>query len=306
MNSRVVTYGDNTKASHLVTAIEQVIGTIDTEIKGQYGHTVIIKTGDVTINNNELDCEFYIPFDDDTEANEAEITVYNLSQTTIKNIKRNAKITVTAGYGKDTGVIFSGFISSIKTYHDGCDKVTKVYALDDMNLKERDVTSVSYAAGTKASKILRDLVKKVGLPVAVFEVKRDYTYTNEETIDGGLMSNIERLAGICGVSAYILKSKIYVRPLNKGDNTNFELSVDTGLIDYEEFEEKETNGDYKDTIKGYKVTMLLQHQVQTASIFKIKAKDVSGTYRVMSGSHEYNGDEFVTKAKVVDKIEYGK
>ena len=306
MDSKVVIQGNSTKTSHLVKAIEQVAGKIDTEVKGQYGHTVIIKTGDVTINNSELDCEFTIPFDDDTEANEAEIIVYNLSDTTIKNIKSGAKITVTAGYGKDTGVIFSGFISSKKTYHDDCDKVTKIFALDDMNLKEKDVTSVSYAKGTKASKILRDLVKKVGLPVAAFEVKRDYTYKNEETVDGGLMSNIERLAGICGVSAYILKSKIYVRPLNKGDNTNFELSNDTGLIDYEAFEEKETNGDYKDIIRGYKVTMLLQHQVQTASIFKIKARDVSGTFRVMSGSHEYNGDEFITKAKVVDKIEYGK
>lgn len=299
MSSLLVSKGSNAKASHLVKAIQQTAGKINTEIKGQFGHTVIIKTGNVTIKNSELDCEFDIPFDDDTEANEAEIIVYNLSNKTINNIKTKAKITVTAGYGKDTGVIFSGFISSKKTYHDGCEKITKIYALDDMNLKERNITSVSYAKGTKASKILRDLVKKVGLPVAVFSIKRDYTYKNEETVDGGLMSNIERLAGICGVSAYILKSRIYVRPLNKGDNTSFVLSDDTGLIDYEAFEEKEKNGDYQDTIKGYKVKMLLQHQVQTASIFRIKAKDVNGTFRVMSGSHEYNGDEFVTKAKVV-------
>ena len=113
------------------------------------------------------------------------------------------------------------------------------------------------------------------------------------------MGNIERLAGICGVSAYILKSKIYVRPLSKGDNSRFELSADTGLIELEEFEEETTNEGYKDTVKGYNVTMLLQHQLQTASIITLKTKDVSGTYRVKSGSHEYTETDFLTKAKVV-------
>lgn len=300
MDSRVIKrQSTNDKASKMAVAFKQLVGKIDTEIKGQFGHTVIVQTGNVTIKNSELDCEFDIPFDDDTEANEAELVFYNLSDTTIKNIKSKAKITVTAGYGKDTGIIFSGYISAKKTYYDGCDKVTKVYALDDMNLKEKDVESITYAKGTKASKILKDLCKKVGLPIAEFSIKRDHTYKDEETVDGGLMSNIERLAGICGVSAYILKSKIYVRPLSKGDNTKFELSVNTGLIELEEFEESETNGDYKDVIKGYNVTMLLQHQLQTASIITLKANGVSGTYRVKSGSHKYDGTDFLTKAKVV-------
>ena len=46
-----------------------------------YHHTVTIKIGDITIDNEELDCEFDIPFDDDTEADEAEIIVYNISNT---------------------------------------------------------------------------------------------------------------------------------------------------------------------------------------------------------------------------------
>ena len=302
MDSRVIKQqGTNDKASQMAIAIEQLAGSINTDVKGQFGHTVIVKTGNVTINNSEHDCEFNIPFDDDTEANEAELIFYNLSDTTIKNMKSKAKITVTAGYGKDTGIIFSGFISYKKTYYDGCDKVTKIYALDDMKLQEKDVESITYAAGTKASKILKSLCQKVGLPIAEFTIKRDHTYKDEETIDGGLMDNIERLAGICGVSAYILKSKIYVRPLSKGDNTKFTLSVDTGLIELEAFEEEETNGDYKDIIKGYNVTMLLQHQLQTASIITLKAKGVSGTYRVKSGSHEYNGLDFLTKAKVVQQ-----
>lgn len=289
----------NEKASRLITAMQKVTEQPRTEISGQYGRTIKVQTGNVTILNSDLDIEFNIPFDDDTEANEAEIIIYNLSDNTIKNIVANQKIVVTAGYGKDTGIIFSGFVSAKKTYYNNCDKATKVYALDDMNLKEKDIESITFAAGTKASKILKTLCQKVNLPLAEFTVKRDYTYKDEETVDGGLMSNISRLAGICGVSAYILKSKIYVRPLSKGDNTRFEVSVDTGLLEIEGFEETVQNGDYTDKLSGYKITMLLQHQLQTASIVTVRARGVSGTYRVKSGSHECSNDDFVTKAKVI-------
>lgn len=304
MSKQVIfTEGKHKKASKMAIAIDKLAGSIDvTPFEGQYGHTVIIKTGNVTIKNSELDCEFSVPFDDDTEANKAEIKVYNLTGTTIKHIQRGKKITIEAGYGNDTGVIFSGYITSRSTKYSGCDKVTTIKAIDSMKLKERSIQSISFAKGTKASKILRTLCEKVGLPFADFTIERDYTYKDEETVDGKLMDNIERLADICGVSAYIHKSKIYVRPLSKGDNTHFVLSDETGLISVEEFEENETNEKYKDKISGYTVKMLLQHKMQTASILTIKSQEAKGTFRVREGTHEYNGDEFTTTVKVIESV----
>ena len=169
---------------------EIVLDTESADTSGLYQHSVIIKTGDVTIDNQDLDVEFEIPFDDDTEADEAEIIVYNISDLTIQNIKKDAQISVTAGYGSDTGVIFSGVISKVKTYYSGEDRVTEIYAIDQASLQERELKSISYAKGTTASKILRDLVSQVGLPVAVFSPKRDHTYKDKSTVDGGLMENI--------------------------------------------------------------------------------------------------------------------
>lgn len=289
----------NGKAANLISALKQERSTLAPEIEGQFNRTIMVQSGNVIISNSELDVDFNIPFDDDTEANEAEIIIYNLSNNTINNIITNAKIVIIAGYGKDTGVIFSGFVSAKKTYFNNCDKVTKIYAIDDINLRERNIESVTFAKGTKASSILRHLCEKVNLPIADFTISRDYTYSDEETIDGGLMSNIKRLAGICAVSAYILKSRIYVRPLTKGDNTYFEISVDTGLLEIEEFEETSQNGDFTDKICGYNLKILLQHQLQTGSIVSIRAIGVNGKYRVKSGSHECSGDDFITKAKVV-------
>lgn len=290
----------NPKKSQMAVALTKLNEQIDTEVKGQYGQTVVIKSGNVTISNSELDCEFSTSFDDDTQADSAEITIYNLTNTTINGFVSKAGITITAGYGKDTGVIFDGYITSKKTYWDGIDKVTVVRALDDGKRYNQSVESISYAAGTKASYILKDLCEKVGLPIAVFKTVRDYTYTDEVTVDGGLSDAIKQYAQVCGVSAYVCKQKLYVRSLNDGDNTRFKLSSDTGLLSVSEFEETQNSEEFgEETIKGFEVEMLLQYRLQTASIIELDSVNYQGTFRVREGSHEYNGSDFITKAKIV-------
>lgn len=279
---------------------EIVLDTEAADTSGLYQHSVIIKTGDVTIDNQDLDVEFEIPFDDDTEADEAEIIVYNISDLTIQNIKKDAQISATAGYGSDTGVIFSGVISKVKTYYSGEDRVTEIYAIDQASLQERELKSISYAKGTTASKILRDLVSQVGLPVAVFSPKRDHTYKDKSTVDGGLMENIRKYAKVCGVSAYICKGQIYVRHILDGDGLDFTLSSDTGLLSLSEFEEEQTAEDFKDTVTGYEMTMLLQHRITTASLIHVQSRNVTGTYRVREGSHTYDGTDFLTKVKAIE------
>lgn len=279
---------------------EIALSTEGADADGLFGHTVVIRTGDVTIRSDSLDCEFDVPFDDDVEANEAEMVVYNLSDRTLQNIKTGAGITVTAGYGTDTGVIFGGFISMVKSSYDGCDRVTEIYAIDSEGRKEREIKSISYEPGITASRILGDLTGMTGLPVAVFSLKKDYVFKEGETVDGGLMENIRHYAGICGVSAYICKSQIYVRSVLDGDRTEFTLSPETGLLELSEFEEENTVGEETEIVRGYEMTLLLQHRITTASLVSVKSRNVSGAFRVREGSHTYNGTDFLTKIKAVE------
>lgn len=285
--------------SRMVTAMQQVAGKIDTTTDGLYDQKVVLKTGDVKISNEDLDLEFEIPFDDDTEANEAEIVVYNLTDATISAMEKGAAISITAGYGSDTGVIFAGFISKKKTYWENNDKVTVLYAIDDNGKQETEVTELSFGAGTKASTILRRLVERLGLPLAVFEIRRDHTYKDKVTVDGGLMENIKKYAQICGVVAYICKSKTYVCPLTYGKHETFNLTADTGLLSYSEYEEEVTAEEYKDHVTGVDIEMLLQHQIQTGSIINLSARNVKGDFRVSEGSHTYDGETFKTTVKAV-------
>ena len=294
---------DSQAVSHMVKAIqgwETALTTSSDKPKGQFGRVVKIQTGGLTITN-ELDIEFDVPFDDDTEANEAEIRIYNLTQKTIGSLRPDEEISITAGYGSDTGVIFEGVISSVKTKWSGQDKITTVMAIDDVGRKEKDIDSISFKAGVKASYVLQTLVSKLNLPIAVFKVNKDHTYTEAVTVSGGLMSNIKQYAEVCGVSAYINKRKVYVRHLSDGDDLNFAVRTDTGLLDTPEaFTEEVKNEDYTNTINGVTFKMLLEHRVTTASIISLQSREFNGKYRVREGKHVCNESDFYTEVTAIE------
>lgn len=294
-------YGGESKIIESLKRLEKSIN-VETS-KGDnalFKRSIIIQTGKVTINADDLDMEFDVEFDDDTETNESEITVYNLSDTTIQNIKKGEKLTLTAGYKEDTGIILSGFISQVKTSFDDLDKVTTIKVVDSAGGAEREIKDLAFAKGASASKVLRKLIEMTKLPLAVFSIQRDFVYKDGLTINDGLMETIKKQAQVCGVSAYVNKGQVYVQPLSKGEDVNFSLTVDTGLISLSEFEEEITAEKFTDVVKGYEITMLLQHRISTGSILNIQSKNVSGRYRVREGQHTYDGSDFLTKVKAIE------
>lgn len=266
--------------------------------KGLYGRVLNVNCGGwFSANLGDFDIECTIPFDDDTEANEAEIVIYNLSNESINSLEYNAPITVTAGYSTDSvGVIFQGVISEVKTKRTNIDKITTIYATDNKSLKERDLVSKSYAAGTKASTILRDLVNQLNLPIAAFTTIRDHTYSEDQTIEGGLMEKIKSYAAICGVKAYINKQAVYVQPLDYAASDWLDVSSATGLISDVEISVEETkNEDYTDTRTIYTFETLLNHRIVPSTAINLNSRDAKGQFRVYKGEHVCDSSTFSTK-----------
>ena len=284
-------------ASSLVKAFEQWKEPYDINPDGVFGSIATIKTDTVTVSSDTLDVELTVPFDDDMEPNEAEICIYNLSENTIKQLKLRDAISINAGYKGDTGVIFSGFITKVTTDYDGPDKCTTIKAADD--IKDHSIESISFSAKTKASYILKKLIEKTGIPVAVFNPKRDHTYKDSQTVDGDLMENIKKYAEVCGISVYVSKGKIYARHITEGDDLNFDVSVETGLIGSPSaYTEEVTAADYIDVVSGYKAEMLLQHRMSAGAVVKLKSKHANGTFRVCSGVHRFFQGEATTEVKM--------
>lgn len=288
---------ESKRRSALIKAFETWKTPYDIRPEGVFGSVATITCGDVTVSSETLDLEFDVPFDDDMEPNEAEIIVYNLSDNTIKQLKKGAALSIEAGYKGDTGVLFRGFVVKVKTEREEADRVTTIKAMDDV--EEHKLESLSFAGGTKASYILKTLIGKTGLPVAAFSIRRDHTYKDSQTVDGDLMDNIKKYAEVCGISVYVSKGKIYARYIKEGDNLNFDVSADTGLIGSPvAFTEEITAADYVDTVDGYECDMLLQHRMCAGAIVTLKSKTASGTYRVCSGVHRFSQHEAVTEIKM--------
>ena len=254
----------------------------------------------VTIDSDTLDCAFTVPFDDNTEANEAEITLYNLSYNTTNQLTYGSSVTIEAGYGEDLGVIFSGTLSDKKIQDDDTDRVITIRAMDGAGLAVCEV-DVEYAEGNTAQAILYDLCTRLGFPIAFWAPVRDCVYDRSVHVDGSLMDAVEKYAGICGVSAYVCKGLLYVREFSNSGGDTVPLSVDTGLLTAEEYEKEQKNGDFADTTRGWKLEMLLNHRIQTGTRIDLISRRANGSYYVKEGEHRYDGGEMRTTVTAVER-----
>ena len=299
----VVSVGDNKHRSRLVTSMQLLDSIGDEYIKpsGVWGAVAVIKCGDVTIKSEELDFEFEIPFDDDLESNEGEIIVYNLSSDTIKQLKKNASISIEAGYQGDTGVIFNGTITKVSTKRQEADRVTTIRVV--CGIPAQEVEEKTYIAGTSASSILIDLLAMVkDLTLEKREIRRDYTYDNDVKVSGSLVSAIRQYSEVCGVSTFASNGKLYCYYLKdtKENGEYFNVSEDTGMIDSPmPYEEEVKVEDFSEVVEGFEIDMLLQHRISAGSIIKLDSEQYDGTYIVKSGTHTFNENECITHIKVV-------
>lgn len=290
-----------TNASRLVHALQLIGNECENKTEGQFGRVAEIAVNNAKVKSDEIDFEFTCEGDDDIEANEAEIIIYNLSDNTVKQFAKNKKITITAGYKDDTGIIFSGIIIKVLDKFDTVDRITTIMAIDDIGFQEKSVDSITYAPGTTASYILRDLLSRLPMTVAAFSPVREHIYEDSVTIDGDIISKIQEYAKVCGISTYINKGQIYARSLTVGDNIRFTVSADTGLIGSpEEYETEETVEDKTYTIHGYKISMLLQHRMTTGAIISLNSRNITGKYRVKKWKHTFNESECLTEVETVD------
>ena len=301
--SQFVKNGDQKHKSRLIKATKDFSKQLDSytikpSSKGVFGSKATVKCSSVTITSDNLDVEFDVNFDDDLEPNEASIVVYNLSDDTINKFKYRNKIAIEAGFNNDTGVVFTGYVDKVSTTYSGADKVTTIRCYD--KVANDILTEITYASGSSASYILRDLLERTGIPIDVFNPRRDWTYEDEQKVDGVLEENIKRYSEVCGVSTFIKNGKIYSRHIKEGDNINFTISEDTGMIGSPSpYEEELTAEDFKETINGFDVEMLLQHRISAGVICNLKSLVANGQYRVRSGSHSFNNGECITKVKLM-------
>ncbi|MEI4920863.1 hypothetical protein Q8G81_35495, partial [Klebsiella pneumoniae] len=68
-----------------------------------FGRVIEVMTANMKFSSEFYNIEGKVPFDSDPLPNESEIKLWNLSDKTINNIKRNEVLMLNAGYKGDVG-----------------------------------------------------------------------------------------------------------------------------------------------------------------------------------------------------------
>lgn len=298
------------KSREMVSAMRRLSnGISDISFSGAFQQRATIKIGDdYLFDNNEHDFEFDIQFGEKLGEKVSEIKLYNVPRDV--KIKTDMSITVKAGYDTQLRVILSGTITNVKTKWDELDRVTTIKAIDYPSLWER-MFHYTYTAGCTASFILKDLIHQTKQQLFTFEVGRDQTYEDEETIDGSLNKNINRLASVCNAAIYY-NGGVCVRKydsIKENDTCVGTMSYLNGVLDFNEWESRESYGVNHIYKHGYDITMLLNNRMGVITVFKLNKgetlseaeynneNDIGQKMIAISGSHEYDGEKMITKVR---------
>ena len=265
-----------------------------------------------SLGENALEIDFDISFNDKEEPDVSEVTIYNLSEDSINEIKKQGYCIVNAGYREmgNKACVVSGDIEDVTTDWQGLDKVTKIKVSDGGKEWRQAKLNKTYAEGTKASLIMQDLCGVLGYEVVEIKPKEDITYKLGKTIKGYCSDSLKRLVKDTKSKMYINKKRITIRDEKKGNDIGFLLNSETGLVgnptlnkddsgdktDLRNSEKKKKKN--KEEKKTWKVICLLNAKIETDSIIKIESKTCNGQFRVVSGKHtkDFNTELVVEEA----------
>lgn len=264
-----------------------------------------------SVGDNALDIEFDVPFADKAEPDVATVTIYNLSDDSIAEIKKEGKAILSAGYREMHNIseILSGEIEEMKTEWRGLDKATTITISDGAKSWRKKELNKTYANDTKAKAIMKDLIDTLGYTVVELNPKNNINYPLGKTIKGVASKSLIQLAKDTESKMFVNKGRIVIRPEDKGYESGILLNADSGLLDTPT-QNKNMTGDKIDTpdrektkknneeeVPSWTVKCLLNPQIETDSIISIESRSINGKFRVKSGKHS---KDFTTELEVVE------
>lgn len=122
---------------------------------------------EVAVDVSQLHFEFEVKQQIAFEDGSAEITIFNLSETSRNSIIEGQTVIIDVGYEDEgTGVLFVGEIRKIRHSHSSTDWITKLSAESGRPVLSRlDKTSISfnYTSGTRMTQVLQDVSAGLGI-----------------------------------------------------------------------------------------------------------------------------------------------
>ncbi|MCJ8478689.1 hypothetical protein MOO17_11670 [Escherichia coli] len=259
---------------------------------------------------------FNIKKDNNKDPNQAEITIYNLSDDTVnyinRGIRNNLAVALAVGYeGQELVMIFKGTIQWVSDTFDSVDRKTVLHCLDGgINISEAR-TSRSYPKGTKVKRVVADLVKDLGTTEGNIHIDNDQTLSSATAMCGNTSHYLEHICKSIDHNVSIQDGSVYVTPRSQMSNARSAyISPETGLIGSPEPFHNDIKPAKKVTkaskkakkpTDGVKFKCQMNGAILPEKTIWLKSRDYDGPFKVVSVSHhgDKEGSEWVTEVECV-------
>ena len=256
-------------------------------------------------------CQFSCEIGDSSASNTGKITLWNLSDETLRLLDQEAcLIELRAGYGDDLPVIMGGSLVSCITSSDNADTQTEIEFVDSFKSARDNTFSLSYSGSVNGKQIVDDAAKKIGCEVRYSSNAKFSDFKNFAFVGGG-KSLVGKICNKCGLRWSIQNGIIQVCAVDEPITTAaYRLAPDTGLIGSPKpyYESSQTsnknnkNATKRKSKKGLEITYLLNGHILVDDYIKLESRKYNGNYRMskiaFSGDNE--GGDWICKAQIVE------
>lgn len=239
--------------------------------------------------------------------NYCRVDIYNLSQTTRNRITTDSTslVRVLAGYSNNSGLIEigQGNISNVIHTYKSPDVITTIYSKDGFNATISNRISLSFIDKTPLSSIIDAVIAKLNIPVKFINYNKSILIKNGFSYVGPITDVLDQLGRQYKFRWSIQDGQLQILNGEQGTgNQSVFLSAETGLIESPELIIK-TKKLQEIKKNEYKVSSLMQPQMQAGDLIQIESKTLNGIFIVNELTHvgDMNANEWYTNLIVVNR-----
>jgi len=198
--------------------------------------TVSEKTG------RRLDLSFNVFSTKDSQPNEGECVIYNLTETTRNKITEGSKVELFAGYDGIYSLIAIGDIDQVQNRKPSTDWVTTIKWGDGKNPYQETNFTKSYKEGSSVKDVLNDIASSFGLAVKGAIDDLTNNLDGGLSVDGRAKDVLNKITNDYGLEWSIQDDEVVVvRKDQPIDDEVIVITQETGLLEFPQVSEKGTD-----------------------------------------------------------------
>ncbi|MBP9967825.1 MAG: hypothetical protein KBE75_02620, partial [Methanobrevibacter sp.] len=160
------------------------------------GDTPAVEAQIISLTNEQATFECNVQLDNTNNSNKATISIYNLPANIKNLLKKNTKVTITAGYEGDncSGTVFFGVIEKYKDSRNNEDIKTEITCTTANDEMKENKIKLSFPKNSKASSIINTVIKNTDLKNGEIKLGKDTVYERGKTLNGNVKKIFSTMA----------------------------------------------------------------------------------------------------------------